>query len=77
MVKGSMSQGHRCFRLILCSVFTHTQNASVDKFIKQFSFGNTGQDNFWGDCFAGIALKLRIVRPLAHGHRCHPLQRTE
>ena len=39
-VKGSMSRGHCCFRAILCSVFTLTQNASVDKFMKQFSFGN-------------------------------------
>ena len=47
-VKGYMSRGHCCFRPILCSVFTLTQNGSVDKFIKQFSFGNTGQNNFLG-----------------------------
>lgn len=73
-VKGYMSRGHCCFRPILCSVFTLTQNASVDKFIKQFSFGNTGQNNFGGAFFAGIGLKLKIVSPLTHAHRCHPLQ---
>jgi len=52
-----MSRGHCCFRPILRSVFTLTQNASVDKFIKQFSFGNTGQNNFGGALFAGIGLR--------------------
>ena len=68
-VKEYMSRGHCCFRPILCSVFTLTQNASVDKFIKQFSFGNTGQNNFGGAFFAGIGLKLKIVST----HSCHLL----